>query len=66
MAARAYALIGPELPGQALAALRKATRSLYADPAEPDEFDLEMVRELSDAVALLLLSPRTTRSSRSC
>ncbi|MFF5436847.1 hypothetical protein [Streptomyces achromogenes] len=57
VAARAYALIGPELPGQALAALRKAARSLYDDPAEPDEFDLEMVGELSDAVALLLLSP---------
>ncbi|MFF9024246.1 hypothetical protein [Streptomyces eurythermus] len=57
VAARAYALIGPELPGQALAALREAARSLYADLAEPDEFDLEMAGELSDAVALLLLSP---------
>ncbi|MET8562376.1 hypothetical protein ABZV75_17910 [Streptomyces flaveolus] len=57
VAARAYALIGPELPGQALTALRKAARSLYDDPSEPDEFDLEMVGELSDAVALLLLSP---------
>ncbi|KUO21160.1 hypothetical protein [Streptomyces dysideae] len=57
VAARAYALIGPELPEQALAALRDAARRLYDDLDDPDDFDLEMVRELSAAVALLLLSP---------
>jgi hypothetical protein len=57
VAARTYALIGPEMPEQALAALRDAARRLYADLDDPDAFDLEMVAELSDAVALLLLSP---------
>ncbi|MFI0166788.1 hypothetical protein [Streptomyces sp. NPDC017095] len=57
VAARAYALIGPELPGQALAALREAARRLHDGPGGPEESDAEMVRELSDAVALLLLSP---------
>ncbi|MCH0563285.1 hypothetical protein [Streptomyces sp. MUM 2J] len=57
VAARAYALIGPEMPDQALAALRDAARTLYDDLDDPDAFDLEMVRELSDATALLLLSP---------
>jgi hypothetical protein len=57
VAARGYALIGPEMPEQALAALRDAARRLYADLDDPDAFDLEMVGELSDAVALLLLSP---------
>ncbi|GGL74416.1 hypothetical protein GCM10010129_17720 [Streptomyces fumigatiscleroticus] len=57
VAARAYALIGPERPQQALAALRDAVRRLYADPAEVDDFDREMAEELAEAVELLLLSP---------
>ncbi|MFD3628945.1 hypothetical protein [Streptomyces sp. NPDC058698] len=60
VAVRAYALIGPERPAQALAALRDATRALYrrfGDPADPDHFDVEMARELAEAVELLLLSP---------
>ncbi|MFD8421523.1 hypothetical protein [Streptomyces sp. NPDC059466] len=55
VAARAYALIGPERPVQALAALRGAVRRLYADT--PDDLDGEMARELAEAVELLLLSP---------
>ncbi|MFF4904270.1 hypothetical protein ACFY2T_05380 [Streptomyces sp. NPDC001260] len=54
VAVRAYGLIGPERPQQALAALRKAVRRLYED--EPDDLDGEMARELAEAVELLLLS----------
>ncbi|BFO14465.1 hypothetical protein SHKM778_08530 [Streptomyces sp. KM77-8] len=57
VAVRAYALIGPERPAQALAALRHATRALYRHPGDPDDFDREMARELTQAVELLLLSP---------
>jgi hypothetical protein len=56
VAARAYALVGPERPGQALAALRGAARRLHADLSAPDDFDLEMADELAGAVELLLLS----------
>ncbi len=56
VAVRAYALIGPERPEQALAALRTAARSLYRDLADPDAFDREMADELREAIALLLLS----------
>jgi hypothetical protein len=56
VAVRAYALIGPELPDQALAALRDAARRLHADLADPDDFDLETAAELAEAVSLLLLS----------
>lgn len=56
VAVRAYALIGAELPEQALAALRTAARGLYRDLADPDDFDRAMSRELGEAVALLLLS----------
>ncbi|OKK10816.1 hypothetical protein [Streptomyces sp. CB02400] len=57
VAVRAYALIGPERPAQALAALRDATRALYRHSGDPDDFDVEMARELAQAVELLLLSP---------
>ncbi|MFI8087959.1 hypothetical protein ACIF9R_06520 [Streptomyces sp. NPDC086080] len=57
VAVRAYALIGPERPAQALAALRDATRALYRHLDDPDDFDVEMARELAEAVELLLLSP---------
>ncbi|MGX1132480.1 hypothetical protein RKD49_004670 [Streptomyces glaucescens] len=57
VAVRAYALIGPERPEQALAALRQAARRLYADLGDPDDFDREMAAELAEAVELLLLSP---------
>ncbi|MBT3149936.1 hypothetical protein HTV45_03250 [Streptomyces sp. CHD11] len=57
VAVRAYALIGPERPAQALAALRDATRALYRHFGDPDDFDVEMARELAEAVELLLLSP---------
>lgn len=57
VAVRAYALIGPERPAQALAALRAATRELYKRFGDPDDFDVEMARELAEAVELLLLSP---------
>ncbi|MFJ5798911.1 hypothetical protein [Streptomyces decoyicus] len=50
-AIRAYALIGPELPQEALAALAEATRK--ADRDEPDE---EEATELALSTALLLLS----------
>ncbi|KES08086.1 hypothetical protein BU52_06560 [Streptomyces toyocaensis] len=56
VAVRAYALIGPERPAQALAALRDATRALYRHRGDPDDFDVEMARELAEAVELLLLS----------
>ncbi|MFV0134240.1 hypothetical protein ACLGIH_13505 [Streptomyces sp. HMX87] len=56
VAVRAYALIGPERPQQALAALRDATRELYRRSGDPDDFDLETARELAEAVELLLLS----------
>ncbi|MEV6959057.1 hypothetical protein AB0M97_07615 [Streptomyces sp. NPDC051207] len=56
VAVRAYALIGPERPGQALAALRGAVRRLHAGLSTPDDFDLEMADELAGAVELLLLS----------
>ncbi|GAA3033289.1 hypothetical protein [Streptomyces glomeratus] len=54
VAVRAYGLIGPERPEQALAALRGAVRRLYADA--PDDIDGELARELAEAVELLLLS----------
>ncbi|MFE9772385.1 hypothetical protein ACFYOV_12055 [Streptomyces sp. NPDC005931] len=53
---RAYALIGPERPEQALTALRGAARRLYTDTAAPDDFDRQMAEELAEAVELLLLS----------
>ncbi|WP_371235502.1 hypothetical protein [Streptomyces pimonensis] len=56
VAVRAYALIGPERPEQALAALRDAARRLYERFADPDDFDRETARELAEAVELLLLS----------
>ncbi|MFF8030566.1 hypothetical protein [Streptomyces sp. NPDC016626] len=56
VAVRAYALIGPERPAQALAALRDAARRLYERFADPDDFDRETARELAEAVELLLLS----------
>ncbi|MGJ5753970.1 hypothetical protein FB563_2116 [Streptomyces puniciscabiei] len=56
-AVRAYALIGPERPEQALAALRSAGRRLYYEgEGHPDSLDHEMARELTEAVELLLLS----------
>ncbi|MEU6774619.1 hypothetical protein [Streptomyces sp. NPDC046759] len=55
VAVRAYGLIGPERPEQALAALRGAVRRLYEDG--PDDLDGEMAGELAEAVELLLLSP---------
>jgi hypothetical protein len=55
VAVRAYGLIGPERPKQALKALRGAVRRLYAD--DPDDLDGEMARELTWAVELLLHSP---------
>ncbi|MDT0465307.1 hypothetical protein [Streptomyces gibsoniae] len=54
VAVRAYGLLGPERPEQALAALRGAVRRLYADA--PDDIDGELARELAEAVELLLLS----------
>ncbi|MEU6094038.1 hypothetical protein [Streptomyces sp. NPDC047079] len=54
VAVRAYGLIGPERPEQALAALRGAARRLYTDG--PDDIDGELARELAGAVELLLLS----------
>ncbi|MET8789649.1 hypothetical protein [Streptomyces pseudogriseolus] len=57
VAVRAYALIGPERPAQALGALRAAARELYKPSGDPDGFDEEMARELAEAVELLLLSP---------
>ncbi|MGI5457064.1 hypothetical protein ACQEWB_28670 [Streptomyces sp. CA-249302] len=59
VAVRAYGLIGPERPEQALAALRGAVRRLYED--DPDDLDGEMARELAEAVELLLLSPASDR-----
>ncbi|MGA5118597.1 hypothetical protein [Streptomyces pseudogriseolus] len=57
VAVRAYALIGPERPAQALGALRAAARELYKPSGDPDDFDEVMARELAEAVELLLLSP---------
>ena len=54
VAVRAYGLVGPERPEQALAALRGAVRRLYDDA--PDDIDGELARELAEAVELLLLS----------
>ncbi|MEU5323171.1 hypothetical protein AB0G67_41440 [Streptomyces sp. NPDC021056] len=54
VAVRAYGLLGPERPEQALAALRGAVRRLYADA--PDSTDDELVVELAQSVGLLLLS----------
>ncbi|WP_427921999.1 hypothetical protein [Streptomyces sp. cg40] len=50
---RSYGLIGSERPEQALAALRKAVRRLYEND---QDLDLEIGRELAEAVGLLLLS----------
>ncbi len=66
VAVRAYALIGPERPAQALAALRAAARELYRHAGDPDDFDVETAGELADAVVLLLLSPPPPRSSTTC
>ncbi|MFF8725573.1 hypothetical protein ACF073_03640 [Streptomyces sp. NPDC015171] len=55
VAVRAYGLIGPERPRQALAALRGAAHRLVKD--DPEGFDGELGRELAEAVDLLLLSP---------
>ncbi|MFD5568182.1 hypothetical protein [Streptomyces cadmiisoli] len=60
VAVRAYALIGPERPRQALAALRDAARELYRHFGDPDDFDRETARELAEAVELLLLSAAST------
>ncbi|PNV33227.1 hypothetical protein C1708_13540 [Streptomyces sp. DH-12] len=60
VAVRAYALIGPERPAQALAALRAAARELYQRFGDPDDFDVEMAGELAEAVELLLLSPASS------
>ncbi|MGA5418212.1 hypothetical protein [Streptomyces pseudogriseolus] len=60
VAVRAYALIGPERPAQALGALRAAARELYKPSGDPDDFDEEMARELAEAVELLLLSPASS------
>ncbi|MEU6664640.1 hypothetical protein, partial [Streptomyces sp. NPDC046727] len=54
VAVRAYGLIGPERPEQALAALRGAAHRLVTE--DPDGFDGETGRELAEAVDLLLLS----------
>ncbi|NBM18978.1 hypothetical protein [Streptomyces sp. GC420] len=59
VAVRAYALIGPELPDQALAALRGAARRLHA--ADSGDFDPAMARELAEAGELLLLSSARER-----
>jgi hypothetical protein len=53
VAVRSYGLIGSERPVQALAALRKAVRRLYDND---QDLDLEIGRELAEAVGLLLLS----------
>ncbi|MFJ9898694.1 hypothetical protein ACIQPR_35730 [Streptomyces sp. NPDC091280] len=55
---RSYGLIGSERPEQALAALRKAVRRLYEND---QDLDLEIGRELADAVGLLLLSSAEER-----
>ncbi|MUT94039.1 hypothetical protein [Streptomyces sp. Z38] len=60
VAVRAYALIGPERPAQALAALRAAARELYRHTDDPDDFDVETAGELAEAVVLLLLSPASS------
>ncbi|MEU7055139.1 hypothetical protein [Streptomyces sp. NPDC046197] len=59
VAVRAYGLLGPERPEQALAALRGAVRRLYVDA--PDDIDGELARELAEAVGLLLLSAASDR-----
>lgn len=59
VAVRSYALIGPERPEQALAALRGAVRRLYEDG--PGDLDESMAGELAEAVELLLLSPASER-----
>ena len=56
---RSYGLIGSERPEQALAALRKAVRRLYEND---QDLDLEIGRELSEAVGLLLLSSAEERA----
>ncbi|MFB6441415.1 hypothetical protein ACFCVY_32350 [Streptomyces sp. NPDC056411] len=48
---RAYALLGPEIPEQALAALSLAAREM-----DPEEADEEEARELVESTAVLLLS----------
>jgi len=55
---RSYGLIGSERPEQALAALRKAVRRLYDND---QDLDLEIGRELAEAVGLLLLSSAEER-----
>jgi len=55
---RSYGLIGSERPEQALAALRKAVRRLYEND---QDLDLEIGRELAEAVGLLLLSSAEER-----
>ncbi|MFE2424245.1 hypothetical protein [Streptomyces hokutonensis] len=56
---RSYGLIGSERPEQALAALRKAVRRLYDND---QDLDLEIGRELAEAVGLLLLSSAEERA----
>ncbi|XUL88645.1 hypothetical protein ACQ86D_19995 [Streptomyces galilaeus] len=56
---RSYGLIGSERPEQALAALRKAVRRLYEND---QDLDLEIGRELAEAVGLLLLSSAEERA----
>ena len=66
VAVRAYGLLGPERPEQALAALRGAVRRLYADVPGTDTSGTtgttgppggELALELAQSVGLLLLSP---------
>jgi hypothetical protein len=57
VAIRTYGLIGPERPGQALEALRRATWRLYVRGDVTDE----AVDELANTVDLLLLSPAGDR-----
>ncbi|MFF3909250.1 hypothetical protein ACFYZJ_25445 [Streptomyces sp. NPDC001848] len=59
VAVRAYGLVGPERPEQALAALRGAVRRLYADT--PGDTDGALAQELAQAVELLLLSSASDR-----
>jgi len=62
VAVRAYGLLGPERPEQALAALRRAVHRLYEKDDADDADDSDMLRELAGAVDLLLLSPTGARA----
>jgi hypothetical protein len=59
VATRAYALIGPEMPEQALAALRRAAWHLSLRETSVRDDDVD---ELADAVGLLLLSSAGDRA----